>query len=63
MAAKKNKPTKKTILLGLGLDSKDGHTRITAGESFHLVGGSEETHGSLRPVAGACWQTHRESTW
>jgi len=30
-------------MLGVGLDS-DGHKRITTGENFALVGGSEETH-------------------
>jgi len=31
-------------MLGIGLDNDDGHLRITKGENFHLVGGSEETH-------------------
>ena len=31
-------------LLGVGLDTKDGHKRITTGEQFTLVGGSQETH-------------------
>ena len=31
-------------LLGLGLDSQDKHKRITRGEGFNLVGGSEDTH-------------------
>ncbi len=31
-------------LLGVGLDHKDGHKRITQGEGFSLVGGSQETH-------------------
>ena len=31
-------------LLGLGLDGQDKHKRITRGEGFNLVGGSEETH-------------------
>ena len=43
--AKAVKTKKKAWLLGLGLDGKDGHTRITTGENFKLVGGSEETHG------------------
>jgi hypothetical protein len=33
-------------LLGLGLDS-DGHKRITSGDQFTLVGGTEETHGRM----------------
>ena len=31
-------------LLGLGLDAVDQHKRITRGDGFSLVGGSEETH-------------------
>ena len=31
-------------LLGLGLDGRDGHKRLTRGEGFTLAGGSEETH-------------------
>jgi hypothetical protein len=31
-------------LLGLGLDAADQHKRITRGDGFSLVGGSEETH-------------------
>jgi hypothetical protein len=33
----------RAALLGLGLDS-DGHKRITTGENFALVGGTQETH-------------------
>lgn len=31
-------------ILGVGLDNSDGEVRMTRGENFHLVGGSEETH-------------------
>jgi hypothetical protein len=31
-------------LLGLGLDGQDKHKRITRGDGFNLVGGSEDTH-------------------
>ena len=41
----------KKILLGLGLDSKDGHARITRGKNFRLYGGSEETHGLMQEKA------------
>jgi len=34
-------------LLGIGLDSKDTHKRITQGEGFNLVGGSSETHEKM----------------
>ena len=39
------------VLLGLGFDSKDGHVRITKGENFRLVGGSEETHEMMQEKA------------
>jgi hypothetical protein len=45
------KATKKTTLLGLGLDNKDGHLRVTQGENFHLVGGSDETHSTMQEKA------------
>ncbi|MDD5727186.1 MAG: hypothetical protein PHV59_01360 [Victivallales bacterium] len=32
------------IMMGIGLDNRDGHKRITKGENFYLIGGSEETH-------------------
>lgn len=31
-------------LLGVGLDNKDGHTRVTRAEKFSIVGGSQDTH-------------------
>ncbi len=34
-------------LLGLGLDNKDGHKRVTQGEKFAIIGGSAETHEAL----------------
>ncbi len=44
---KKRKPTPKAALLGVGLDNQDGHKRITTGDQFAVVGGSEETHGRM----------------
>jgi hypothetical protein len=41
--AKPKKAARKAMMLGVGLDS-DGHQRVTTGENFALVGGSEETH-------------------
>jgi hypothetical protein len=41
--AKKKKPRRKALLLGVGLDS-DGHKRLTTGPNFILAGGSKETH-------------------
>lgn len=34
-------------MLGIGLDNSDGHRRITRGERFSVVGGSEETHDKM----------------
>ena len=42
---------KKAWLLGLGLDNKDGHVRITKGDNFKLYGGSEETHDVMQEKA------------
>ena len=41
----------KALLLGVGLDSKDGHLRITRGPNFQLVGGSSETHEVMQETA------------
>jgi hypothetical protein len=43
MSKPPQKKKRKAVILGLGLDS-DGHKRITTGENFALVGGTEETH-------------------
>jgi hypothetical protein len=37
-------------LIGVGFDNQDGHKRITKGEEFFLVGGSEETHERMQDV-------------
>ena len=50
MAPRKNK-SNKALLLGLGLDNKDGHKRVTQGHKFLLVGGSEETHSTMQEKA------------
>ena len=31
-------------LLGVGFDSEDGHIRITTGEKFNVIMGSDESH-------------------
>ena len=40
---RKRRTPAKAGLLGVGLDNTDGHKRITTGEQFALVGGSQET--------------------
>ena len=41
----------KAQIFGLGLDNKDGHTRVTKGDNFYLLGGSEETHEKMTETA------------
>ncbi len=35
-------------IIGLGLDNKDGHIRVTRSTIFDLYGGSEETHARMQ---------------
>jgi len=35
-------------LCGLGLDGDTEHRRLTRGEHFHLIGGSQETHEQMQ---------------
>ena len=42
--ARRKRQPKINGILGIGLDNEDGHKRITTGEKFVLVGGSEGTH-------------------
>jgi hypothetical protein len=44
--AKKKKPARRAVMLGVGLDS-DGHKRLTTGPNFILAGGTEETHEAM----------------
>jgi hypothetical protein len=48
--ANAKKIKRKAALLGLGLDS-DGHKRVTAGENFTLLGGTQETHEQMTEKA------------
>lgn len=38
------------MMLGVGLDS-DGHKRITTGQNFAMVGGTQETHEEMTEKA------------
>ena len=42
---------KKSLLLGLGLDNKDGEKRVTKGKNFLLAGGSQPTHELMQEKA------------
>jgi hypothetical protein len=37
--------------LGVGLDNRDGHQRLTRTENFLLVGGSADTHERMQDTA------------
>jgi hypothetical protein len=37
--------------VGVGLDTRDGHCRVTRSEHFLLMGGSEETHHKMQDTA------------
>jgi hypothetical protein len=50
MSNASQKKKRKAIMLGVGLDS-DGHKRLTTGENFALVGGSQETHEQMTEKA------------
>ena len=46
-----DQPAKSAALLGLAFDAEDGHTRLTRGKNFLLLGGSQETHALLQETA------------
>ncbi len=50
MPDKRKSKKRKAIMLGVGLDS-DGHKRVTKGDNFALVGGTEETHERMAETA------------
>ena len=44
-------PRKSAALVGVAFDNEDGHTRLTRGENFFLVGGSHKTHAVMQETA------------
>jgi hypothetical protein len=51
MTPKSKAKHQKALLLGVGLDNKDGHKRITRGKNFLLLDGSQETHDHMTEKA------------
>jgi hypothetical protein len=51
--AKKRKRSEPEVVgfLGVGLDNRDDHQRLTKSEHFLLVGGSPETHEQMQDTA------------
>lgn len=45
------KPEKSAALLGLAFDNEDGHTRLTRGKNFVLLGGSQDSHAMMQETA------------
>lgn len=41
---------RRAVMLGIGLDS-DGHKRVTTGDNFALIGGTQETHEAMTEKA------------
>jgi hypothetical protein len=48
---KKKRQEEVVGFLGIGFDADDGHKRVTTGENFMLVGGSEDTHDRMIDTA------------
>ena len=54
----KQKPKKPAAhLIGVGLDHKDDHKRITQAERFAIVGGSQETHERMTETVVKTFET------
>lgn len=51
MVRASNEERKAAALLGLAFDNDDGHTRLTRGKNFILVGGSQDTHSVMQETA------------
>ena len=51
VASNNNSKDKKAVMIGVGLQNEDEHKRITKGDNFYLVGGSEESHERMTETA------------
>ncbi len=58
--SKTAKPKGQAHLLGVGLDNRDGHKRITQADEFTIVGGSEETHGRMTETVIKTFETLKQ---
>lgn len=48
-------------LLGVGFDHQDGHVRITQGDRYQVLMGSEASHSELQKLCSQIEQAVRES--
>jgi hypothetical protein len=46
-----NEARQSAALLGLAFDCSDGQTRLTRGQNFFLLGGSQESHAVMQETA------------
>ena len=46
-----NQARRSAALLGLAFDNDDGHTRLTRGKNFLLLGGSQDSHAVMQETA------------
>jgi len=46
-----NSKAKSAALLGVAFDNDDGHKRLTRGQNFVLVGGSQNSHAVMQETA------------
>jgi hypothetical protein len=54
---KRQKKAGDAHLLGVGLDNRDGHTRITRGRDFTVLSGSAESHEKMTEF---CIKVHEQ---
>lgn len=53
-------PEARAHILGIGLDNRDGHKRLTRAEQFSIVGGSEQTHERMtETLVKTCEDLHK----
>ena len=48
---KNTKKKSDAAMLGVGFDADDGQVRLTRGDNYSLVGGSEHTHAVMQETA------------
>ena len=52
-----NEESASAHLIGISLDNKDGHKRITCAERFSIIGGSQKTHDRMTEAVVKTFET------
>jgi hypothetical protein len=60
VSRKRKTPKVSAALVGVGLDNKDGHKRLTMGEQFAVLGGSAETHERMTETVVKAFEELRQ---